>query len=321
MFNNKIPKENIIIVDELINIKEEKLDKLIDQSQPILIKQKNPHGESFDFILIINKNALYIQIEINKEKNDIKKVLEKNSNNMLKELSQFLNIKLNSCEIIFFFEKEHQEKLKQDYRQLYQKLEQKKISLENIYGSLTNATNTMKNDLDYQIYQEEKDNISYYISRVGAEVCNTLIIPYFLFSIKDFKLYFKENLIKTFEDLLKYIEIMHKIPYYVVEELKKVDFFNDIKEGIFYSKIDKGLLIGLEKGEIDLKFDNFLLSCNELSFNDFQIEYFEKSYKKFNFKNGIISKVDDKNEEEFNNYYLIKLLRKKRKKEDFKDNI
>lgn len=321
LFNNKIPKENIIIVDELINIKEEKLDKLIDQSQPILIKQKNPHGESFDFILIINKTALYIQIGINKEKNDIKKVLEKNSNNMLKELSQFLNIKLNSCEIIFFFEKEHQEKLKQDYRQLYQKLEQKKISLENIYGSLTNATNTMMNDLDYQIYQEEKDNISYYISRVGAEVCNTLIIPYFLFSIKDFKLYFKENLIKTFEDLLKYIEIMHKIPYYVIEQIKIVDFFNDITEGIFYSKIDKGLLIGFEKGEIDLKFDNFLLSCNELSFNDFQIEYFEKSYKKFNFKNGIISKVDDKNEEEFNNYYLIKLLRKKRKKEDFKDNI
>ena len=155
---------------------------------------------------------------------------------MLKELSQFLNIQLNSCEKIFFFEKEHQEKLKQDYRQIYQRLEEKKISLENKYGSLTNATNTMKNDLDYQIYQGAKKDISYYSSRVGAEVCNTLIIPYFLFSIKDFKLYYKENLIKSFEDLLKYIEIMNKIPLYVVEELKKVDFFNDITEGIFYSK-------------------------------------------------------------------------------------
>ena len=109
MFNKQIPEKNIVIVEKLINISNEILNEKIDNSKPILIKQENQHGESLDLILIINQTALCIQIGINKEKQDIDKVLNINIDNMKNELSKFLGITLNSCEIVFFFEKEKQE--------------------------------------------------------------------------------------------------------------------------------------------------------------------------------------------------------------------
>lgn len=109
LFNKQIPEKNIVIVEKLINISNEILNEKIDNSKPILIKQENQHGESLDLILIINQTALCIQIGINKEKQDIDKVLNINIDNMKNELSKFLGITLNSCEIVFFFEKEKQE--------------------------------------------------------------------------------------------------------------------------------------------------------------------------------------------------------------------
>ena len=315
IFDKKIPEQNIVIVDELIKIKNEKTNKIFDKSLPILIKQKNYQGESFDLFLVINQIALFIQIGINKSKEDINKIIEKNTDNILENLSKFLNIKLNSCEKVVFFEKEHQDKLKEEYNKIFKSFEEKENSLKKKYTSLNKPSNIMKNDTEYQDYLQEKKNLSYFSSTVGSEVCNILNIPYFLFSIKDFKLYFKEKLINSFENLLNYIEEVHKIPKNILEELKNVTFFNDITEGKFYEKIGKNLVEGIKNQKIKIDFDNFILSCNELSFNNFKVEYLKDKYQKISFRNGKIVQEDTlKDSEDYNNYYLIKFLGKKKEK-------
>lgn len=317
--NFQICKENIITVNELINIKNEKIINEIKVDLPILIKQLSGYGESIDIILIVNKKAIFIQIGINKEKSDIDKVKSINYDTLLKNVSTFLDIQLNSYEIVFIFEKEHQEQLYKDFNDISNIVKEKREYLLMKYKKLKPKTNLEKADNIFEEYEEKSKKLSYFSSTVGAEVCKTYNIPYLLFSISNFKLYNKENiLLNSYKDLLDSIEEENKIPKNIINQLKQIEFFKDISKVNIYSKMEKKIFDGMLKGDINLNFNNFYLNCNELSFNDFNIEYYEdkNEYKKVAFKNGIIVSNEKITNEEYSDYYLIKYLKKKRERED-----
>ena len=317
--NFQICKENIITVNELINIKNEKIINEIKVDLPILIKQLSGYGESIDIILIVNKKAIFIQIGINKEKSDIDKVKSINYDTLLKNVSTFLDMQLNSYEIVFIFEKEHQEQLYKDFNDISNIVKEKREYLLMKYKKLKPKTNLEKADNIFEEYEEKSKKLSYFSSTVGAEVCKTYNIPYLLFSISNFKLYNKENiLLNSYKDLLDSIEEENKIPKNIINQLKQIEFFKDISKVNIYSKMEKKIFDGMLKGDINLNFNNFYLNCNELSFNDFNIEYYEdkNEYKKVAFKNGIIVSNEKITNEEYSDYYLIKYLKKKRERED-----
>ena len=314
--NFQICKENIITVNELINIKNEKIINEIKVDLPILIKQLSGYGESIDIILIVNKKAIFIQIGINKEKSDIDKVKSINYDTLLKNVSTFLDIQLNSYEIVFIFEKEHQEQLYKDFNDISNIVKEKREYLLMKYKKLKPKTNLEKADNIFEEYEEKSKKLSYLSSTIGAEVCKTYNIPYLLFSISNFKLYNKENiLLNSYKDLLDSIEEENKIPKNIINQLKQIEFFKDISKVNIYSKMEKKIFDGMLKGDINLNFNNFYLNCNELSFNDFNIEYYEdkNEYKKVAFKNGIIVSNEKITNEEYSDYYLIKYLKKKEK--------
>ena len=315
--NFQICKENIITVNELINIKNEKIINEIKVDLPILIKQLSGYGESIDIILIVNKKAIFIQIGINKEKSDIDKVKSINYDTLLKNVSTFLDMQLNSYEIVFIFEKEHQEQLYKDFNDISNIVKEKREYLLMKYKKLKPKTNLEKADNIFEEYEEKSKKLSYFSSTVGAEVCKTYNIPYLLFSISNFKLYNKENiLLNSYKDLLDSIEEENKIPKNIINQLKQIEFFKDISKVNIYSKMEKKIFDGMLKGDINLNFNNFYLNCNELSFNDFNTEYYEdkNEYKKVAFKNGIIITNEKITNEEYSDYYLIKYLKKKRKR-------
>ena len=315
--NFQICKENIITVNELINIKNEKIINEIKVDLPILIKQLSGYGESIDIILIVNKKAIFIQIGINKEKSDIDKVKSINYDTLLKNVSTFLDMQLNSYEIVFIFEKEHQEQLYKDFNDISNIVKEKREYLLMKYKKLKPKTNLEKADNIFEEYEEKSKKLSYFSSTVGAEVCKTYNIPYLLFSINNFKLYNKENiLLNSYKDLLDSIEEENKIPKNIINQLKQIEFFKDISKVNIYSKMEKKIFDGMLKGDINLNFNNFYLNCNELSFNDFNTEYYEdkNEYKKVAFKNGIIITNEKITNEEYSDYYLIKYLKKKRKR-------
>ena len=317
--NFQICKENIITVNELINIKNEKIINEIKVDLPILIKQLSGYGESIDIILIVNKKAIFIQIGINKEKSDIDKVKSINYDTLLKNVSTFLDIQLNSYEIVFIFEKEHQEQLYKDFNDISNIVKEKREYLLMKYKKLKPKTNLEKADNIFEEYEEKSKKLSYFSSTVGAEVCKTYNIPYLLFSISNFKLYNRKNiLLNSYKDLLDSIEEENKIPKNIINQLKQIEFFKDISKVNIYSKMEKKIFDGMLKGDINLNFNNFYLNCNELSFNDFNIEYYEdkNEYKKVAFKNGIIVSNEKITNEEYSDYYLIKYLKKKRERED-----
>ena len=307
--NFQICKENIITVNELINIKNEKIINEIKVDLPILIKQLSGYGESIDIILIVNKKAIFIQIGINKEKSDIDKVKSINYDTLLKNVSTFLDIQLNSYELVFIFEKEHQEQLYKDFNDISNIVKEKREYLLMKYKKLKPKTNLEKADNIFEEYEEKSKKLSYFSSTVGAEVCKTYNIPYLLFSISNFKLYNKENiLLNSYKDLLDSIEEVNKIPKNIINQLKQIEFFKDISKVNIYSKMEKKIFDGMLKGDINLNFNNFYLNCNELSFNDFNTEYYEdkNEYKKVAFKNGIIITNEKITNEEYSDYYLIK---------------
>lgn len=322
LLNFEISKENIITVNELINIKDEKLINKINDNLPILIKQLNGHGESIDLILIVNKKALFFQIGINKEKSDIDKVLSKNYNILLKNISIFLNIELISYDIVFIFEKEHQEQLYKNFNDISKIVKEKKEYLQKNYGKLKAKTNLEKNDKNFNDYEENSKNLSYFSSTIGAEVCKTFNIPYLLFSIDNFKLYNKKNiLINSYNDLLNSIEETNKIPQNIIDQLKQLEFLKEISNISIYSKIEKKIFDGMYKGDLHIDLNNFdklYLSCNELSFIDFNIEYFKdkNDYKQVVFKNGKIAPQEKITNEEYSNYYLVKFLNKKKSRQN-----
>ena len=318
LLNFVICKENIITVNELINIKIEKLINKINDELPILIKQLSGYGQSIDLILIVNKKALFIQIGINKEKSDIDKVTSINYNSLLKNVSKFLGIELSSYEIIFIFEKEHQEQLYKSFNDMLKLFEEKKKYLLNKYGKLKPKSNVEKADKSFQDYEENSKKLSYFSSTIGAEVCKSQNISYLLFSISNFKLYNKDNiLINTFKDLLDSIEETNKIPKNIINQLKQLEVFSNISNVSIYSKIEKKIFDGILAGDLDLNFNNFYLNCNELSFNDFNIEYYEdkNKYKQIIFKKGKMVPNAKIINEEYSNYYLIKFLNKKKSRE------
>lgn len=321
LLNFVICKENIITVNEVINIKIEKLINKINDEQPILIKQLSGYGQSIDLILIVNNKALFIQIGINKEKSDIEKVTSINYNTLLKNVSKFLGIELSSYEIIFIFEKEHQEQLYKSFNDMSKLFEEKKEYLINKYGKLKPKSNVEKADKSFQDYEENSKKLSYFSSTIGAEVCKSQNISYLLFSISNFKLYNKDNiLINTYKDLLDSIEETNKIPKNIINQLKQLEFFSNISNVRIYSKIEKKIkkiFDGILVGDLDFNFNNFYLNCNELSFNDFNIEYFEdkNKYKQIIFKKGKMEPNAKIINEEYSNYYLIKFLNKKKSRE------
>ena len=320
LLNFEICKENIITVNELINIENEGLINKINNDLPILMKQLSCYDQAIDLILIVNKKALFFQIGINKEKSDIDKVISINYNTLLKNVSKFLDIELSSYEIIFIFEKEHQEQLYKSFNDMSKLIEEKKKYLLNKYEKLKPKTKVEKADKSFQDYEENSRKISYLSSAIGADVCRAQNISYLLFSISNFKLYNKDNiLINSYKDLLDSIEETNNIPKNIINQLKQLKFFSNISNVSIYSKIEKKIFDGILAGDlpINLNFNSFFLNCNELSFNDFNIEYYgdKNKHKQIIFKNGKIVPNSKITNEEYYNYYLIKFLNKKKLRE------
>lgn len=120
-------------------------------------------------------------------------------------------------------------------------------------------------------------------------------------------------IIDSFSSLLDSIEKKLTLPVNVINQLKKYKYFETIGKGEICFKLDPKMIDMVEKGEIQMNFDNCYLNCHLLDFDNFNIEYFDNEKKKIYFKNGKIISLKNKdkiNVSAYSNYYLFNLLKK-----------
>ena len=119
--NLQFNKENTLEVEEIyefINSKYERYNKSILKNKPILITQTNYKGKNYDLLILIpientdNYIAIFIQIGLNKQKNDIIKLvndISNNTNQYIKGIEKYLDINIKDIYLNFIFDKETQQ--------------------------------------------------------------------------------------------------------------------------------------------------------------------------------------------------------------------
>ena len=121
--NLQFIKENILGVEQIyqfINLKFERYRGNIQKNKPIIITQANYKGKNYDLLILVpkensdNYDAVFIQIGLNKQKNDIIKLENDISNNKSaykKGIEKYLDINIKDIYLNFIFDKETQENI------------------------------------------------------------------------------------------------------------------------------------------------------------------------------------------------------------------
>ena len=121
LINLQFTKDNILEVEEIyefINSKYERFNESIQKGEPIIITQTNYKGKNYDLLVLIpkensdNYDAVFIQIGLNKQKNDIIELMNDISNNdskYKKGIEKYLDINIKDIYLNFIFDKETQQ--------------------------------------------------------------------------------------------------------------------------------------------------------------------------------------------------------------------
>ena len=113
--NNRLEVEEIY---EFINSKYERYSGNIQKNKPIIITQANYKGKNYDLLILNpkensdNYDAVFIQYGLNKQKNEIKKLIFDISNNKSrykKGIEKYLDINIIDIYLNFIFDKETQQ--------------------------------------------------------------------------------------------------------------------------------------------------------------------------------------------------------------------
>ena len=115
-------EENIIEVQEINNLKNiyllNKFKGQINKEDNYMICQKNYYGKNYDLLIVQSfkntKNAIFVQIGVDKKENDIfkqKKDLEDNSQNYLECLNKFFGFKIGYTSLLYIFDEDTQKEL------------------------------------------------------------------------------------------------------------------------------------------------------------------------------------------------------------------
>ena len=114
-------KDNQLEVEEIyefINSKYDRYNKAIHKDKPIIITQTNYKGKNYDLLILIpientnNYDGVFIQIGLNKKKDEIIKLVKDisgNSFNYIKGIRKYLDINILNIYLNFIFDKETQE--------------------------------------------------------------------------------------------------------------------------------------------------------------------------------------------------------------------
>ena len=218
--NLKFPEDNIIEIDNIYKYACQstttKIDKLYKEG-PILIIQKD-EGEVFDFgIVFENQNINYFiggQIGINKKSEEINNYISKlefNKENILANITNLTNRKINEIKFLIILSKEMQSELKKEFDKIYKELKSAKSEI-----------NYEKKGKEYKA-----NKLNHINSTFGIYCCEKAKITYFLFSTEDFYFYDDKILKIEYFDVDKINSLMGGFQYFCKNEYNLVTIYSD----------------------------------------------------------------------------------------------
>ena len=301
--NLEFPRNNIIEVESIYNLKDAKLIKNLENG-PILIIQKT-NGEVFDFGILINNNGINCfvggQIGLNKQSAEIRAYLDKISsshNNIINNLKILTGRPITELKFLIILNKDWQDNLKKEFEEKDQKIIDYKKNREN------KTLNQFEED---EIKKMTKD-ISYYNHQFGIKCCENLNVSYLLFSDKDYSFY-NENKIKELFDAKEIKSIKTGFEMFCTKEYNLIPYslhdsiLTDKEKSLFVEKLKKDIYSDIIDIKINYKLDGKIniLSATPENYGIISIyndntkifTYYDGSFIIFVFKNDKIIKYED----------------------------